>query len=37
VVLTDVAGYLVALAALVLLITARRRDGEKYEGLRVLR
>jgi hypothetical protein len=37
VVLTNVVGYLVALAALVLLLSARRREGEKYEGLRILR
>jgi uncharacterized membrane protein HdeD (DUF308 family) len=37
VVLTDVAGYAVAVLALVVLVTARRREGEKYEGLRVLR
>ena len=37
VILADVAGYLVVLAALVLLMTARRREGEKYEGLRILR
>jgi hypothetical protein len=37
VVVADVAGYAVALAVLVLLFTARRREGEKYEGLRVLR
>jgi hypothetical protein len=37
VILADVAGYLVVIAALVLLVTARRREGEKYEGLRVLR
>jgi hypothetical protein len=36
-VLVDVVGYVVLLAALVLLATARRREGEKYEGLRVLR
>jgi Domain of unknown function (DUF4126) len=36
-VLVDVVGYVVLLAALVLLVTARRREGEKYEGLRVLR
>ena len=37
VVLADVVGYLVLVAALVLTLTARRREGEKYEGLRVLR
>ena len=37
VVLADVVGYVVLLAALVLMLTARRREGEKYEGLRVLR
>jgi hypothetical protein len=37
VVLADVAGYVVLLVALVLIVTARRREGEKYEGLRVLR
>jgi hypothetical protein len=37
VVLTDVVGYLVVIAALVLLATSRRGEGEKYEGLRVLR
>ena len=36
-VLADVVGYAVFAAALVLLFTARRREGEKYEGLRVLR
>jgi hypothetical protein len=36
-VLVDVVGYVVLFAALVLLVTARRREGEKYEGLRVLR
>jgi len=30
-------GYVVFAAALVLVFTARRREGEKYEGLRVLR
>jgi hypothetical protein len=37
IVLVDVVGYLVLAAALVLLLTARRREGEKYEGLRILR
>jgi len=37
VVLTNVVGYVVLAAALVLMLTARRREGEKYEGLRVLR
>lgn len=37
VVLVDVAGYVVLLAALGLLVTARRGGDEKYEGLRVLR
>jgi hypothetical protein len=37
VVLVDVLGYVVLVATLVLLLTARRREGEKYEGLRVLR
>jgi hypothetical protein len=37
VVLVDVLGYVVLLATLVLVLTARRREGEKYEGLRVLR
>jgi hypothetical protein len=37
VVLADVVGFLVVLAALVLLVTARRREDEKYEGLRILR
>jgi hypothetical protein len=37
VILADVVGYLVVLASLVLLVSARRREGEKYEGLRVLR
>src|SRR3954449_1790388 len=37
VVLVDVVGYVVLAAALVLMLTARRREGEKYEGLRVLR
>jgi hypothetical protein len=36
-VLVDVVGYVVLLAALVLLVTAQRGEGEKYEGLRVLR
>jgi hypothetical protein len=37
IVLVDVLGYLALLAALVLLATARRGEGEKYEGLRILR
>jgi Domain of unknown function (DUF4126) len=37
VVLADVIGYVVFVAALVLILMARRREGEKYEGLRVLR
>jgi hypothetical protein len=37
VVLVDVVGYVLLVAALVLLLTARRGEGEKYEGLRVLR
>ena len=37
VVLVDVLGYVVLLASLVLLFTARGREGEKYEGLRILR
>jgi hypothetical protein len=37
VVLADVAGYVVLVVALVLIVAARRREGEKYEGLRVLR
>jgi Domain of unknown function (DUF4126) len=36
-VLADPVGYVVLAAALVLVLTARRREGEKYEGLRVLR
>jgi hypothetical protein len=36
-VLVDVAGYAVLLGVLVLLVTSRGREGEKYEGLRVLR
>jgi hypothetical protein len=36
-VLVDPLGYAVLVAALVLLVTARRREGEKYEGLRILR
>jgi hypothetical protein len=36
-VLADVAGYAVFVVALVLLVAARRREGEKYEGLRILR
>jgi hypothetical protein len=37
VVLADVAGYVVLVVALVLIVAARRREGQKYEGLRVLR
>jgi hypothetical protein len=37
VVLIDVAGYVILAGTLVLLLTARRGEGEKYEGLRVLR
>ena len=37
VVLADVVGYVVLAAAFVLIFAARRREGEKYEGLRVLR
>jgi len=37
VILVDVLGYVVALVALGLALNARRREGEKYEGLRVLR
>jgi hypothetical protein len=36
-VLVDVVGYVVLLASLVLLVIARGRQDEKYEGLRVLR
>ena len=36
-VLVDPIGYVVFAASLVLLVTARRREGEKYEGLRILR
>jgi Domain of unknown function (DUF4126) len=36
-VVADPIGYVVFAAALVLMLTARRREGEKYEGLRVLR
>jgi hypothetical protein len=36
-VLVDVVGYVVLAVALVLLVSARGREGEKYEGLRVLR
>jgi hypothetical protein len=36
-VLVDVLGYVVVAAALGFLVTARGREGEKYEGLRVLR
>ena len=37
VILVDVLGYVVLLVALGLALNARRREGEKYEGLRVLR
>jgi hypothetical protein len=37
VVLTNWVGYAVFVAALILLAGARRREGDKYEGLRVLR
>ena len=37
VILTNVAGYAVVVVALVMLFVARGREGEKYEGLRVLR
>lgn len=37
VVLTNYVGYAVLLAVLILAATARRREGEKYEGLRILR
>lgn len=37
IVLTNVVGYAVLAAALVLMLSARGREGEKYEGLRVLR
>ena len=37
VVLVGVLGYLVVLAAIVIALAARRREGEKYEGLRILR
>jgi hypothetical protein len=37
VVVADVVGYAVLVAAVVLILMARRREGEKYEGLRVLR
>jgi hypothetical protein len=36
-VLVDPLGYVVLAAMLVLLATAWRREGEKYEGLRILR
>jgi uncharacterized membrane protein len=36
-VLVDPIGYALLAAAIVLVFTARRREGEKYEGLRVLR
>ena len=35
--LVDVVGYVVLIAAIVLMLSARRGEGEKYEGLRVLR
>ena len=37
VLLVDVLGFVVLLAAIALALNARRREGEKYEGLRVLR
>lgn len=36
-VLVGVVGYVVVVAALTVLFTARGREGEKYEGLRILR
>jgi hypothetical protein len=36
-VLVDPIGYAVLAVAIVLIFTARRREGEKYEGLRILR
>ena len=36
-VLVDPIGYVVLAASLGLILTARRREGEKYEGLRILR
>jgi hypothetical protein len=36
-VLLDPVGYVLLIAAVVLVLTGRRREGEKYEGLRVLR
>jgi hypothetical protein len=36
-VLADPIGYAVLAVAIVLIFTARRREGEKYEGLRILR
>jgi hypothetical protein len=36
-VLVEPIGYVLLVAAIVLVLTARRREGEKYEGLRVLR
>jgi hypothetical protein len=36
-VLLDPVGYVLLVAALVLILSARRREGEKYEGLRILR
>ena len=37
IVLVDVAGYVVLVGAVVLMLSARRGEGQKYEGLRVLR
>jgi len=37
IVLVDPLGYVAFAAAIVLVLTARRREGEKYEGLRILR
>ena len=36
-VLVEPIGYVLLVGAIVLVLTARRREGEKYEGLRVLR
>jgi hypothetical protein len=36
-VLLDPLGYVVLIASLVLVLAARRREGEKYHGLRILR
>jgi hypothetical protein len=36
-VLLDPIGYVVLVASLILLAQSRRREGEKYEGLRILR